>query len=548
MIQRRDEFWDNITKEKLNELLKEVNPILKHRSDLYERYIRKTDNNNMMSSFEGINEQTGKPKLFVPFEYHIINLAAGYLTGKAPEYTVSSKNNDESKKKADEYQEYIDNIMRYNDDEGVITDVMRDFLITGAGYIFVSENENNETCYTPLNSRQTVVAYGFTLPYYPTASIRKYIEKDDECNDITKIEIITAHLKRVFLEDGTQVKFIDYLPDGELGEVLEKEMMWGNPQKDVRNDVPIAFCEHPDGIALFEPVIELINAYQHNLENLRSMTHYNDYAKLMVAGFEMPNDAYNEETNELNEKGNNIISRFLSERVVFADDPKSLINWLIKEVNYEGVLATLRQYVTDITLIAGIPNTNIKSMSSAQSGDSKKYDFYSLDQYAIVADRQLKKCIKRLWEIITNRINLKNNTDFDFRQISVFLPRNVPTDKNKDIVSATQSSQEGIFSEETTLKISNVELDVASEINRKIQDKIRPKTIDDLIKLYNTNPKMFAGLMIDKLAITDNQREILQGYVDEMLIDSEQTEPQSEQIESIIKEIPNIEKNIVENT
>jgi hypothetical protein len=77
----------------------------------------------------------------------------------------------------------------------------------------------------------------------------------------------------------------------------------------------------------------------------------------------------------------------------------------------------------------------------------------------------------RLWEIVTNRINLKNDTAYDFRNIDIKFQRNIPTDKDKDIERAVKARTAGIASLETAITMSGVEVDAEAEAARIRADK-----------------------------------------------------------------------------
>jgi len=67
-----------------------------------------------------------------------------------------------------------------------------------------------------------------------------------------------------------------------------------------------------------------------------------------------------------------------------------------------------------------------------------------------------------MWEMITTRINLKKNTQYDFRDIEVILTRNLPTN-NKEITDNWLKLR-GLLSDKTVIDHLPYDLDSESEI------------------------------------------------------------------------------------
>jgi hypothetical protein len=77
--------------------------------------------------------------------------------------------------------------------------------------------------------------------------------------------------------------------------------------------------------------------------------------------------------------------------------------------------------------------------------------------------------------LIFDRINLKKNTNYDFRDVKVKLYRNLPTDKYTEVDSALKLR--GLLSDESVINMLPYELDAMSELN-KIDEKIT--TIEEI--------------------------------------------------------------------
>ncbi len=78
------------------------------------------------------------------------------------------------------------------------------------------------------------------------------------------------------------------------------------------------------------------------------------------------------------------------------------------------------------------------------------------------ADKLFEKELLRMWEIITDRINLKKNTEYDFRDIEVILTRNLPT--NNQEITDNWLKLRGLLSDKTVIDHLPYDLDSESEL------------------------------------------------------------------------------------
>jgi SPP1 family phage portal protein len=410
----------------------------------------------------------GSDRVVIAFEYYIVEMMKGYLSGKAPKYSVRESDVSEA------YQEAIDEIRRYNDDAATFTELIHDYLITSAAYLYVYENAENEIVYACLDSKRTICIYDYGTPPYPIALIQHWTEKDENNTEIRKIEVITDKHRRIYDENGGLYSFADYNGDGVRTEMTEKVLYW--------NDVPAAAFENPDGIAIFESAIGLIDTYENMMTNVKNMTQYNDNAKLKITGFTLENkdrylNVYDSDGDmELDNNGNPVKvlnqARVREEKDLYESPTLFLppndgdVSWLIKDVDYSGVLSVLKQIHDMITMLTGVPNMTDEAFANADNASALGYKLYALNQYSAAVDRIFKKGYLRLWEIITNRLNFKNNSAYKFRDIDIIFSRNVPTDTDKSINRAVTAKNAGLVSLETAINISDIDVDSASEIMR----------------------------------------------------------------------------------
>ena len=287
-IQYSEDFLDekNIANN-INVLWGKALPILQYRKKLYDRYTRKYDTNDVI----------------VALEFYISTIASGYFGGKEPQYKVRKINETQKgilqkvfekvfgdKNNPDEFQAIIDYITKYNDNGSFFYDCVKDYINTGACYGLVYENKDNEVVYAHTSSLTSIAIWNYETPSQKIGLLRPWYENSKD-GIITHLELITKNYKKHYI-DGIEKKSINNSSKFEFKEKIEdsKEVLW--------NDLPVFAVENPDGLALFENVITLINKHEQVIRNNANIFQYNDDAKLKITGFTPENEAVIEATNE----------------------------------------------------------------------------------------------------------------------------------------------------------------------------------------------------------------------------------------------------------
>ncbi|MBQ8396691.1 MAG: phage portal protein [Clostridia bacterium] len=417
-----------------------IEPMLAHRRELYyDRYRRGRDRTAMMGS--------SRKKKNAPSEYYIVNMAAGYLGGKAPMYRVSPKANG-----AAALAELIETVRRYNDDEATFTELIRDYLIKAAAYLYIWQNDENEIAYAPLDAMETAAIYDRSVERNLLAIVRKWEETDADSKVHAVLEVI---------DDKAIRRWRDNQP---TGFALHH---WG--------DVPACAFENPDGLSIFEPAIDSIDGYEQIMTNILSMTQYNDDAKLLLVGYTLPKATIKDENGKdiPNPERKAVEDELLKAKVIAVQDDDGGIEWLLKDVNYDGLESVLKTELEQITMFTGVPNMTDEAFASADNATALGYKLYALDQYSATSDRVFKKGYNRLWELICARVKLRGRGTYDFRDIEITMQRNLPTDRDKSIDRAARMKSSGLFSDETCINESQVEVDAKDELKRRDEEAQR---------------------------------------------------------------------------
>ena len=445
----------SFTLDEYKQLFTQVSSVLSKRQDLHQRYTR--GSNDSTTLYDG-------KSLKVPFEKFIVDLATGYLAG-VPEYTVNVPSELDSKVRKSVFEEevlsddlinemksIIDYITQYNDDANEVYCLIKDLLLYGACYEVAYENENNELIYTNLDALNTVSIWDTNTPANLLAIISKYTDKTVDGQDIELYRIVDREGIRVYEVNG----------DKEIKQdtSLSKEHYW--------NDVP-GFAVEID-FSIIENSEAFISTYENLLENVKNTYQYNDIdCKMKISGYKAQN-----KLTIKNEKGETIINpdrikedEYVLKSRTFYTEEGGDAEWLIKEVDANGVTTLLKYYVDSIFQLAGIPNTADLAFNSADlnaSAIDRKFYVMNMKTQDIVSN--LKKALLRRFELIFNRINYKKGTKYDFRYIVIDIPKNLPSMTDETVEQMIKLN--GILSEETI--IEKLGYDYETEKARKEDD------------------------------------------------------------------------------
>lgn len=455
----------SFTLDEYKQLFTQVSSVLSKRQDLHERYTR--GSNDSTTLYDG-------KSLKVPFEKFIVDLATGYLAG-VPEYTVNVPSELDSKVRKSVFEEdvlsddlinemksIIDYITQYNDDANEVYYLIKDLLLYGACYEVAYENDQNELIYTNLDALNTVSIWDTNTPANLLAIVSKYTDKTVDGQDIELYRIVDREGIRVYEVNG----------DKEIKQdtSLSKEHYW--------NDVP-GFAVEID-FSIIENSEAFIATYENLLENVKNTYQYNDVdCKMKISGYKAQN-----KLTIKNEKGETIINpdrikedEYVLKSRTFYTEEGGDAEWLIKEVDANGVTTLLKYYVDSIFQLAGIPNTADLAFNSADlnaSAIDRKFYVMNMKTQDIVSN--LKKALLRRFELIFNRINYKKGTKYDFRYIVIDIPKNLPSMTDETVEQMIKLN--GILSEETI--IEKLGYDYETEKARKEDDLGASDNMDDI--------------------------------------------------------------------
>lgn len=419
---------EEITKEDIPALINRIEPILDKRRRLHDRYSRYANDKTLLWSKSNDNTK-------ITFEKFLTDLATGYTAG-TPTYTVNDTQDKEKKeliKKLldrevgdEDYKQSMEIIIKYitdyNDDGAQTYELFHNlFELTGC-YQLMYEDEDNEIRYVNYDPLQTVAVWGYELPTddHLRGLIRKWDEETIKGGLIKKVEITDKNGTRTYaMNNMTQ----------EVKEEDNENHNWGQ--------VPAIAVE--SDFALFEPCEDLIKAYEQLIQNTRNVYQYNDDAMLKVVGYTPINDPVirDENGNLINNPDyKQEVEAIRNMGVFFTPDGNGDVAWITKAIDASGIESVLKIYVDLIFQLSGIPNTSDLAFNSTDLNASAiDRKFYIMNMATTNAVKQIKRALLKRWEIIFERINIKKNTNFDYRDIDIDIPKNLPANDDEKIDS-----------------------------------------------------------------------------------------------------------------
>ena len=446
------------------------------RKELYEKFRRKLTDEELAS----LDDEDIK----VPLERYISIMSAGYFGGKAPTYKVKAFNKDKDKiikelfnhetndeQEIKEIEELIKHIVDYNNDGSHFLHMVLDYLVKRACYeIYYKDEITGEITITRSDALETVAIWDYSLPkkligiyriirtYMANGEYQQIIELTT--TDGKRYYYDTPEKRKIFGTPAYEQQFEDE-PLFKENKEEKKPRMWDD-------DIPATAIENCDGMAIFEPAISLIKAYERCIQNSRNVFKYNDEAILAVIGYTPENPMIIQ-----NEKGEDIINParqkedeyVLTSRVRYLDGNREVDSnlwWVEKNVNDTALQNHKKTLMDIICLCSFCPNMTDLGFTQADNNAALEKKFFGLQQYIATFEGDFLEGLTRRWRIILEKFNKEKGKTYDFRDIEVKLNRNLPSDTATTITNAMKIR--GLVSDDTVINLLGLDLDSTSEL------------------------------------------------------------------------------------
>lgn len=447
MLQYTKEYFENPNN--ANRIINEVIPILEHRKKMRERYTKKTG---------------------IPLEAYTCKVATGYLAGTKPSFTVNVETNTKkqniikqlfnkifgAKANPDEFKTMIDYINDYNDLGDFFLQIALDHFSTGAYRFLNYENEANEQVFARYPSWQCELIYDYSTPLQTIGAVQYFTTIDENGNEVRNA-VLTSTLTKRYLRDGqNEVDKKLFVEDVSLREDVKWYLL------------PFYGGESTTG-ALFENVIDLIGKLEQCINNTSSIMQYNDAGcKLMVTGFTPEGGKILNDDGSVNQERKKFDDALLNAKVFYTPDQSGKIDWITKTIDSNSVELMNKTLLDYILMLTFIPNITDEAFTNADSNKALMKKFFGLQTSQQEAIKSMQKELLRMWENITDRINIKKNKKFDFRDILITINTSIPTDDAE--VTQMWLTLRGLISDQTIIENLPLDLDAESEI-KKIKEQ-----------------------------------------------------------------------------
>ena len=367
---------------------------------LYEYYLGETEITRRVMA------DPNKPnnKIVNPFSSLITDTIVGYFAGKPVNYQSEDK----------ELMIKLQDVFDKNHEHTHNKKLTQKLTVMGLAYELLYLNEEAEIGVSTSDPRETFLIYDTTIEENVLAGVR-FIDVPDYLTD--------SHTKIIYVY--TDEYSFKYQQDGDTLEVLEQE-------PHTFKGVPIIqYRNNDDLLGSFERVMSLIDAYDLAVSDTENNLEYFADAYLAITGAEFEDDSD--------------VATMKEERVILLPDG-SKAEWLTKEMSQE-VEEFKKRLKEDIHQLSQIPNLADESFNNQQSGEALKYKLFGLENLVSVTEGYFKQGIERRIELVTNILNVKSPTAYDYTSVSVVFTRNIP--QNLTNLADIASKLVGIVSNET---------------------------------------------------------------------------------------------------
>ena len=482
--------WDKLTDtEKLN-LFTQVDKVLGKRMILWRRYSRGIDfetpslqyastDDTVTVASDGETLQVESKRLQILLEKFIVDLAAGYLSGKT-EYDVDSTNAIQTKinklvfdregitaDEALELRYIVDTITKNNADVTELTHLFMNLLLYGSCYERVIDTKADGYQYYYLDALNTVAIWTDDVKPKLMAVVQAY-KQELQPNTTPRF------LYRVYLPKKIEVYSRETKSKEQNKEVLKREEDRGTSHE--WNEVPVVVYETQ--FSILDKVESIISAYETLLNNVRNTYKYNaEDCKMKIAGYRpqnpitLPNPAYDPDDPEKSKLPQVIVNpaRIIEDNAILAGKTFYVqeggdADWLIKPVQANDVTTMLKFYIDTIFQLAGIPNTTDLAFNSTDLNASAiDRKFYIMNIVTADLKEGMEVLLRNRFRLFLDRINTKAKTNYDVNNIRITINTNLPsmTDENIDQMLRL----DGILSQETILE--KLGYDFETESKRK---------------------------------------------------------------------------------
>lgn len=381
----------------------------------------------------------GKPnnRLVTNYAKNIVTNTQGYFMGIPVTYKSSNA----------ELEERIQDIIEYNDDAAVNSDLAEDLSIYGMAAELLYIDTDAMIRYTEIDPRQLYFETSGNMNDEITLAIRWYDVYDDDDICTRHIEVYDSESITYYMKTGTGGgAVIAEIPDGAASNTVKH--YWGA--------VPInVYYNNKNHMGDFEDIISLQDAY--NTMESESVNDYQSFADaiLLLKNTKMPTEIDPE-------TGKQKKMDFRDTKVLTVYDEGDA-SYLVKQVNDTYVENIKERIREDIYLTSNTVNMSDENFAANASGVSIVYKLMNFENRVAKTERRFTKGLQRRFELICTILNIKAGP-YDYRDITFNYTRNIPANVTELVTEVLQL--DGTVSLKTRLSLLPFINDPEAEIKQ----------------------------------------------------------------------------------
>lgn len=308
------------------------------------------------------------------------------------------------------------------------------------------QNEDAQTRCKRVDPREMVLIFGSRLDSYLIAAIRFYVVKqlDDTITEYADVYMpgeIISYSRRdggaTFAEIGREPHYFGEVP----------VVVYTN-NEEMRGD--------------FEQVMELVDAYDQSQSDSANDFEYFTDAYLVMQGYSgLENSDDPKEQAEA-------YSSLRQNRLMFMDK-EGKAYFLTKEINDDATENYKNRLNADIHKFGMVPDLSDKEFAGDLSGIAIRFKILPLEQKVMIKENKFRTALAKRREMITQMINIKQGTSYDYREITEDFTRNLPQNIKED--TETILMLDGVISKRTLLELLPQIDDVDQELDRLAEEQ-----------------------------------------------------------------------------
>lgn len=384
--------------------------------------------------------ESGKPNNKIVHEYckYITNIGTGYFMGINVKYKSSKKR----------YLKLYNEIIKDNFEDDENFELAKQAAIHGYAAELLYQNEDGKTRFKRIDPKETIIIFSNKIDEFILGSVRYYTETDIDGNKAEYAEAYTDEEIIYFEKKKGSERFVET-----------------DREDHIFSEIPIILYKNNEEMESdFEGIITKNDAYDYAQSNSANDFDYFTDAYLVLSGgngIETDGENSASDSEDVNKEDTDKTIR--QKRVLFFPE-KGDAKFLIKEINDTATENYKDRLNADIHKFSMTPDMSDEQFAGNMSGVAIKFKTIPLEDKTVIKVKKFRTGLRKRRELITNIINLKLGTNYDYREITEEFTRNLPQNDKEETERILSMAE--YISRRTLLELLPQIEDVDQELKR----------------------------------------------------------------------------------